>query len=401
VIVGRGLVHRQHFAVTAIAVRQPRGPDIARSRREHPGEAGLHHRPLRRVVLIGENRIAGEVQRFQQAGEELGFDRPYGDELSVRAYIAAVKRRPTVEQVLPASPVPHPVVLERPHARHHHRGAICHAAIDDPAPAALPRRQQGRDEPERQHHAATAVVADQVQRRRGWMPFRADRGEQAAERYVVQVVPGLVRQRAGLSPPGHAGVNQRRIARHQHLRPKAQSLRHAGTEAFDQTIRGLNELRDDLDAFRLLEVQRDGTARAQEDVAVLRLAQGIAAPRPVDADHFRPMVGKHHSAKRSGADTGQFDHPQPLKRRPHQTAAGFAFPRHATRQPAPMIPIARRPMLAGGSRRYRDAIDRPESISLSSITRTIRMGRWARDSLKPTYLICSRLANIITQEITY
>jgi hypothetical protein len=48
--------------------------------------------------------------------------------------------------------------------------------------------------------------------------------------------PAALRQRPFLTPSGHAAIDQPRVARLHHVRAKAQSLHHAGPEAFDQRV---------------------------------------------------------------------------------------------------------------------------------------------------------------------
>jgi len=47
---------------------------------------------------------------------------------------------------------------------------------------------------------------------------------------------GGLRQRALLTPSGHAAIDQPRIARLHHVRPEPQALHHAGTKTLDQGV---------------------------------------------------------------------------------------------------------------------------------------------------------------------
>ena len=60
---------------------------------------------------------------------------------------------------------------------------------------------------------ATTEVADEVDRRDRRTTGRADVREHAGQRDVVDVVADLVRERAVLAPPGHAPVDEPRVAR--------------------------------------------------------------------------------------------------------------------------------------------------------------------------------------------
>ena len=61
---------------------------------------------------------------------------------------------------------------------------------------------------------------------------------------------------AGLSPAGHAAVDEARIVVQQHVGAEAQPLHHAGAVAFDQAVSARDDPADRGDALRRLEVDR-------------------------------------------------------------------------------------------------------------------------------------------------
>src|SRR5690606_12035620 len=90
--------------------------------------------------------------------------------------------------------------------------------------------------------------------------------QRAGQRYVVDVVTGRIGERAGLSPAGHAAIDELWIALQADIRSEAETLHHARTEAFLQDVRPLDQLQASLDRFRLLEVERHRAPSARADV---------------------------------------------------------------------------------------------------------------------------------------
>ena len=104
-------------------------------------------------------------------------------------------------------------------------------------PSPPPDLEQRGDDPEREEQSPAAEVGDQVQRRRRRTarPVRCA-AERAGDGDVVDVVPGARRQRALLAPAGHPAVDERRVAGEAVLRPDAEPLGDAGTEALDEDV---------------------------------------------------------------------------------------------------------------------------------------------------------------------
>ena len=111
-----------------------------------------------------------------------------------------------------------------------------------PMPARA-RLQQRRHDAQGRQRPATAEVTEHIQRRHRFVPAADDRLQRPGQGDVVDVVPGLLRPRAILAPPGHPGVDQPRIAGHRHVGSEAETLGHPGPEAFEQHVRARDEIR--------------------------------------------------------------------------------------------------------------------------------------------------------------
>jgi len=83
-------------------------------------------------------------------------------------------------------------------------------------------------------------------------------------------VTGGMRQRPFLSPSRHASVDQPRVTRETIVGSQAQPLGYAGTEAFDQRVRFLDQPQHGLDRFGPFEIERNRAPAAIEQ-AVFRI----------------------------------------------------------------------------------------------------------------------------------
>src|SRR6185369_1501844 len=95
----------------------------------------------------------------------------------------------------------------------------------------------------------------------------ADRVQHAVERDVVDVVAGLLTAWAGLTPAGHAPVDQFVVDLRAVLRAEPEPLGDAGPEAFDQHVGLGHQLQHELATFVALEVGGDRAPVAQQIVA--------------------------------------------------------------------------------------------------------------------------------------
>ena len=200
------------------------------------------------------------------------------------------------------------MLRERPEHRHQRRRTVDHRRVDDlPRTAALRLEQRGHDAVGQEHPAASEV-ADQVQWWHRGLSGTTDVGQRAGQRDVVDVVAGCQRVRAFLAPAGHPPEHQPRVAQQALVRPDAEALHHARTEALDQRVGALDEVEERRGAVGVLQIDGDVAPAAQRDVAVRRFG-GWPAHRlgPFDPDHVGAHVGQHHRGERSGADPGNLD----------------------------------------------------------------------------------------------
>ena len=65
-------------------------------------------------------------------------------------------------------------------------------------------------------------------------------------------VTSSLRQRAGLSPTGHAPVHEARVLRETNFRSQSESLHHAGAESFEQCICLGNQFKHQRNSFGVL-----------------------------------------------------------------------------------------------------------------------------------------------------
>ncbi len=127
--------------------------------------------------------------------------------------------------------------------------------------ARFPERAQ---HPECEQQTAAAEVPDHVQGYDGFAAAGADLMQQARETDVIQIMSRGLRERTGLPPPRHASVYQTRIAREARLGPDAEPFGHPGAERLDEYVRFFDHGQDHLAGARLLQIERDGTAVAQQ-----------------------------------------------------------------------------------------------------------------------------------------
>ena len=142
--------------------------------------------------------------------------------------------------------------------------------------------------------------------------------QRAGQREVVDVVTGLLRDRALLSPSGHAGVDEARIDCAAGLGPKPEPLRHAGSIALDQRIGLGHELQHRRDRSGLLEVERERTFVAVVEVVTRRRFRlGARARKPIDAHHVGAEIAEQSPGERRRTYGAEFDDPKSLQRSAH------------------------------------------------------------------------------------
>jgi len=118
-------------------------------------------------------------------------------------------------------------------------------------------------------------------------------------------VAGGLRQRAFLTPSGHAAIHQARVARLHQFGPEPEPFHHAGTKAFDQRV-GMAEQFEHLgDRGLVLEVELDHLAAAAR-----HRFQALLGADAVERHHLGAHVCKHHAGEGAGSDACEFDDPE-------------------------------------------------------------------------------------------
>ncbi len=120
---------------------------------------------------------------------------------------------------------------------------------------------------------------------------------------------GGLRQRAFLTPSGHAAINQTRIARLHHVRPEPQPFHHAGAKAFDQRVGMSEQIKYLRDRSLVLQIEFDDLASAS--CHRFEIFPGADA---IERHHLRAHVRQHHAGERARPDAGKFDDANARKR---------------------------------------------------------------------------------------
>ena len=165
-----------------------------------------------------------------------------------------------------------------------------------------------------QIHAAAAEIRHQVQGRPGGLSRRAEGVDGAGQAKIVQIMPGQMRQRAFLSPAGHASEDKFRIAPKAVIGAKAKPLHHAGAKPFDQHVGGLDQTPEGGAIGVFLQVQRDPGPPPVVVVKLRRHRDRGARRRPLHPDDVGAEIGQQHRGERAGADPGHLHHFQALQR---------------------------------------------------------------------------------------
>ncbi len=199
--------------------------------------------------------------------------------------------------------------------RHQRRGSVHHGGVHHLALARALALEERAGDAVGEQHAAAAEVAHQVERRHRRLAAAPDRLEGARQRDVVDVVPGGVGHRAVLPPAGHAPVDEARVAGQADVGSEPEALHHARTEALQDRIRLLDQLEDELDAVRVLQVDAHRAAAPVQHVEgrPVRGHRGHVLGA-VETQHVRSHVREHHGAERSGADACELQDPDSLER---------------------------------------------------------------------------------------
>ena len=314
--VARRLGQAQHRGDAGVGALEAGGPVVARSGGEDLAEPCRQPGPGGAVVLVPA--LARQPQPGHQGGEELRLDRPDGDKAPVGAGVAAVERGAAVEQVGAAHVAPDTAGAPGVDQRHLAGGSVQHGGIDHLALAGPPGLDQRRQHAEGEEQPAAAEIADQVQRRQGRSVRRSHRPQYAAERDIVDVVPGAAGQRPLLPPAGDAAVDQARVQRQRRVRPQPQLFHHAGAQPLDQPVGSPDQAARQVQVVRRLQIQRDRPAAAMHHRTAAILHQRAPIDRrPGDAQHLGPEIGQQHGAVGPRPDRFELDNAYPRQRSRH------------------------------------------------------------------------------------
>ena len=161
------------------------------------------------------------------------------------------------------------------------------------------------------------------------MADTAEVRERARERDVVDVVAGGVGERTVLTPPGHAPVDELRVAGEAHVGPEPEALGHSRPEALDEPVGLLDHPQHRLDALGPLQVDGDAAPTAPVEDEPARPARGGRELGALDPHHLGAHVGEQRPRERTRADAGQLDHLHPVQRT-HARPLQFVAPRLVT-----------------------------------------------------------------------
>jgi hypothetical protein len=145
----------------------------------------------------------------------------------------------------------------------------------------------------------------------------------AGGRLGDEVVRARARERAVLTEPGNAAVDQPRVQPLHRLVAEPQPGHHAGAEVLDQHVGAGDEFARDAAVGLVVQVERDAALAAVEgQVHGARsfpqrgervLARVVAAVLALHLDDIGPQVGEVLRADRSGDDAAEIQHAQPVE----------------------------------------------------------------------------------------
>src|SRR5580658_3175605 len=167
------------------------------------------------------------------------------------------------------------------------RRSVADGGVDDLSLPGLAGAENRRDDAESEIDGA-GIIADEIERRARRRARAADRMKGAADGDVIEIVARRLGERPLLAPPGHAPVNEARIAGEKRPRAETEPFHHARSKAFNERVRLVDETQRRLDALLPLEVERERFSAAQQEVVARRFRHAEAARLPaIDANHLR------------------------------------------------------------------------------------------------------------------
>ena len=176
-----------------------------------------------------------------------------------------------------------------------------------PAARLLTRDERGEDAGGHEEHRGHARQGH-VQEDRAHAPARLLPLLSAARLYE-RVVAGPVRPTVAFGVRGAGGVDEARIARVQRVEADAEPVGDAGPERLDQHVDVVGQLVERVAAGRVLQVERDGPARAVPHRVAAVVAERVATGR-FDLDDIGTLFGEQQHAERTGDAPGQVEDAQ-------------------------------------------------------------------------------------------
>ena len=127
---------------------------------------------------------------------------------------------------------------------------------------------------------------------------------------------GGERQRTVLTPAGHAAEHELLVTAEYHIWPETETLHHAGTKAFEQRIRAVEQGQHLRDLHLVFQIDRDNGAAARG--GTFRHLVG-----PHQRDDLRAHIREQHRGERPRADAGEFDDAEAGQRSAGSDGGGF------------------------------------------------------------------------------
>ena len=183
----------------------------------------------------------GNAAAFEQDPVKMRLDGTHRQPFAVGALVGVVEMGAAIEKVAfsPIAPVSHR--LQAVDGGHQQSGTVAHGRVHHLPLPGFSGFEQGGQQTDEQQHGAAAIVGDQVQRWRRPAVRAADGVQRAGQGQIIDIVTGGLRQWPGLTPTGHATVDQSRVPGQAELRSQAQPLHDAGPKALDQHVGALDQ----------------------------------------------------------------------------------------------------------------------------------------------------------------
>ena len=270
--------------------------------------------------------VERQVEPADEGGVKLRFDGADRQILAVGAFVTAIKISRTIEDIVRAPVAPEPHRSPSMYLGGEQRRTVDHRGVDHLPLAALPALDQRGEDSGHDEGRAAAEISKEIDRREWGLASLADQAQRARHGDIIDVVPGLVGQRAVLPPASHSRVNQSRVRCAQFPRSESEPFHHARPKAFEHDVGARAQRVCNGGIVGNFEIERDRAAAAVEHVE-RRIARGHLGPAgAIDADYVRPHVGQHHCCERGWPNTRELDDPDLSKRPRAHCVSPFLSP---------------------------------------------------------------------------